>query len=338
MHRHSSVSLTHTFLNRLLSVAGLWKHELCRWLYQIASVRTVTKTRAEKRRAILILALGLGIASAEPFARRFFQLADLEAGHRLPRRDIPVAIVVFHLPPPPPPSTVHCVLSIKSFYHSQDLLSTNKNLNPTVLYTNTHIVGLSPWVSWADTQSNFWRVTMRWETVAWALLFFAYFGFADEVIKNYRRAFNSVAKRMGYSTTGSGMGMGSTGATSKDPLSSSSSHGATLPVFIRKNTTQKRDSFDSFSDMSPSYAGCRRSIMTVSGMLPDYEASDYLSSPTSSSASSDTESVGGEGEKSRLCTARACISPACWNQRTRGLRLCGTRVISFDPRVRRFLH
>jgi hypothetical protein len=41
--------------------------------------------------------------------------------------------------------------------------------------------------------------------------------------------------------------------TSKSPLSSS--RGATLPVFIRKDTTQKRDSFDSFSDMSASYGG-----------------------------------------------------------------------------------
>jgi pheromone a factor receptor len=114
---------------------------------------------------------------------------------------------------------------------------------------------------------------MRWATVACALLFFAYFGFADEVIKNYRGAFNSVAKRMGYSTTVSGMGDGVDwvrslarfssfvmltsfhSATSKYPLSSSSSHGATLPVFIRKNTTQKRGSFDSFSDMSASYGG-----------------------------------------------------------------------------------
>ncbi|KAJ7874118.1 hypothetical protein B0H13DRAFT_2057946, partial [Mycena leptocephala] len=45
-----------------LSVVGLWKHDLCRQLCQIASVRTVTKTRAEKRRVILIdLAIGLGI-------------------------------------------------------------------------------------------------------------------------------------------------------------------------------------------------------------------------------------------------------------------------------------
>jgi hypothetical protein len=50
------------FLKPLLSVAGLWKHHLCRRLYQIASLRTITKARAEKYRTILIdLAIGHGI-------------------------------------------------------------------------------------------------------------------------------------------------------------------------------------------------------------------------------------------------------------------------------------
>ncbi|KAJ7842317.1 hypothetical protein B0H13DRAFT_2098813 [Mycena leptocephala] len=64
-----------------------------------------------------------------------------------------------------------------------------------------------------------------------ALLFFAYFGFADETIKNYRGAFNSIARRVGYTMAGSS-GLGLTG-----------------------DTMQKRDSFDSFSDMSASYGG-----------------------------------------------------------------------------------
>jgi hypothetical protein len=40
--------------------------------------------------------------------------------------------------------------------------------------------------------------------------------------------------------------------------------------------------------------GEKLTLGDVSGMLPDYKVSDYSSSPTSSSASSDTESVGGE--------------------------------------------
>jgi pheromone a factor receptor len=132
---------------------------------------------------------------------------------------------------------------------------------------NVRVVGLSPWISWADTHSNFSRVvqvpgiywhahpsstaimeTLRWATVVCALLVFAYFGFADEAIKNYSGAFNSVAKRMGYTSAGSGSGMGSTGCVRfslsfpsqrsiQIPLSSSRGASATLPVFIRKDIT-----------------------------------------------------------------------------------------------------
>jgi pheromone a factor receptor len=115
------------------------------------------------------------------------------------------------------------VLSSKSFYCSRaqfkELLSANKNLNLNcyvslmalastdllltvplatfVLDSNVAIISLSPWISSADTHSNFlrgvqvpgiyWRVdpyspasveTLRWATVVCALLFFAYFGFA----------------------------------------------------------------------------------------------------------------------------------------------------------------
>jgi pheromone a factor receptor len=88
-----------------------------------------------------------------------------------------------------------------------------------VLWTNTSVWGINKWISWEDTHSNFSRVgqvpgiiwrsnaflvsgleSFRWLTVGCAFLFFAYFGFADEAIKNYRSAFFSVAKRVGYST------------------------------------------------------------------------------------------------------------------------------------------
>ncbi|KAJ7850235.1 pheromone A receptor-domain-containing protein [Mycena leptocephala] len=62
---------------QLLSIAGLWKHELCRQCYQITSVRTVTKNRAEERSAIHIdLAIGLGI----PLLR--IPLQYIVEGHR----------------------------------------------------------------------------------------------------------------------------------------------------------------------------------------------------------------------------------------------------------------
>ncbi|KAJ7477959.1 pheromone B alpha 1 receptor, partial [Mycena galericulata] len=330
-----------------------------RRLYQIASVRSVRKTRAEKRNAILIdLAIGLGLPLLQ------IPLQYIVQGHRYnifedvgclgETYETPVAIVLFHLPPilVGAVSAVYCVLSIKSFYHSRaqfkEFLSSNNNLNLNryvrlmclastdllltiplgiwVLWVNVRVVGISPWISWDDTHSNFSRVepipgifwrsdpytaasleTTRWATVACAVLFFGYFGFADEAIKNYRSAFFSVAKRVGYSqatTSSSGGALSSNGSKSKYPPLSSSGQSRTVPVFIRKETSQKRDSFDSFSDMSASYnvsasfgaldyADKEKSLGALSlgdvgGLLPDYKESDYSSdsaAPSSGSSS-----------------------------------------------------
>ncbi|KAF8145345.1 pheromone B alpha 1 receptor [Mycena galopus ATCC 62051] len=322
-----------------------------RRLYQIASVRTVTKSRSEKRKAIMIdLLIGLGLPLLQ------IPLQYIVQGHRYnifedigclgETYETPVAIVLFHLPPilVGCVSGVYCVLSIKSFYYCRaqvkQLLSSNKNLNLNrylrlmllagtdlcltiplgiwVLVVNVKVVGISPWISWANTHSNFSRVdqvpgvfwrsdiytvasleTTRWLTVGAALLFFAYFGFADEAMKNYRSAFNTVAKRMGYSTATM-----SSGQLSSNGPQVSAGRGGTIPVFIRKNTTQKRDSFDSFSsasvrnltyqDKEKSLAGAASfgalSFGDVPGVLPDYKESD-LSDP--SSGSSSASSAGG---------------------------------------------
>ncbi|KAJ7691152.1 pheromone A receptor-domain-containing protein [Mycena rosella] len=324
-----------------------------RRLYQISSVRSVTKTRAEKRRAIMIdLAIGLGLPLLQ------IPLQYIVQGHRYniyedigclgETFETPVAIVLFHLPPLIVGliSAVYCVLSIKSFYHSRaqfkELLSSNNNLNLNryvrlmclastdlfltiplsiwVLWVNAAVVGISPWISWEDTHSNFSRVvtvpsifwrsdpltvasleTTRWLTVACAFLFFGYFGFADEAIKNYRSMFFSVAKRVGYShasMSSSGGVLSSNGSKSK--YAQTSSAPGALPVFIRKETSQKRDSFDSFSDMSASFGALdyvdkekslhgaasfgALSLGDVSGMLPDYKEEDY-SDPSSGSSS-----------------------------------------------------
>ena len=76
-----------------------------------------------------------------------------------------------------------------------------------------------PWVSWADTHWGYSRVfqfprvimnetpvlvalleTTRWAAVICALVFFAFFGFADEAKKNYRLLASTVTKRFGYTT------------------------------------------------------------------------------------------------------------------------------------------
>ncbi|KAI0297994.1 pheromone A receptor-domain-containing protein [Russula brevipes] len=74
--------------------------------------------------------------------------------------------------------------------------------------------GVRPWVSWADTHSNYSRVVQvpgfiwqsdpstvqvlemfRWSLVVCAFLFFAFFGFAREARQNYRHVFTSLAGR-----------------------------------------------------------------------------------------------------------------------------------------------
>ncbi|KAJ7246160.1 pheromone A receptor-domain-containing protein [Mycena haematopus] len=244
-----------------------------RRLYQIASVRTVTKTKAEKRRAILVdLAIGLGLPVLQ------IPLQYIVQGHRYnifedigclgETYETPVAIALFHLPPilVGCVSAIYALLSIRAFSRSRaqfkELLSASANANLNLnrylrlmLLAGTDLSSPSrsasgswyrAWISWADTHSNFSRVvqvpgvywranvntvasleTTRWVTVACALLFFAYFGFADEAVKNYRGAY------------------GERTLASSGPHSSQHT-GRTMPVFIRKQTSQKHDSlFDS---------------------------------------------------------------------------------------------
>ncbi len=78
------------------------------------------------------------------------------------------------------------------------------------------------WKSWSHTHNgknysrivqvpaSIWRAiplaefsleTSRWLVVLCAFIFFGFFGFADEARRHYRRAFNSLATRAGFSTS-----------------------------------------------------------------------------------------------------------------------------------------
>jgi pheromone a factor receptor len=77
--------------------------------------------------------------------------------------------------------------------------------------------GVTPWISWDDTHSDYsrviqvpsvpfgrtttsrlgrWRYT-RWTLVLAAFIFFAFFGFAEEARQHYRLAYRSIARRIG---------------------------------------------------------------------------------------------------------------------------------------------
>jgi pheromone a factor receptor len=127
----------------------------------------------------------------------------------------------------------------------------------------------------SDTDMNTGIEMTRWLMVVCGLIFFAFFGFADEAQKHYKIAFDSVAKRVGYTTTGSTkVGPGITSSTGYVPIffrkvfhglnsfpsfnkfkgvssNIASSQGVGIPIFVRQEVVEKRDSFDdTLSDMT----------------------------------------------------------------------------------------
>jgi pheromone a factor receptor len=131
----------------------------------------------------------------------------------------------------------------------------------------TIIVGLSsgvaPWVSWADTHSGYSRVFQvprvllnqnpglvysfeidRWAAVICAFVFFGFFGFADEAMRNYRLLASTVTKRIGQTTFTESSSISD--SLVKSGVSSQAS--IRLPVFITQQTESKRDTF---SEKSP---------------------------------------------------------------------------------------
>jgi pheromone a factor receptor len=201
----------------------------------------------------------------------------------------------------------------------KELLSLNKNLNAgrylrlmclasvdlvcTVpfavyfIYSDLHLQpGLSPYKGWADTHAHFSRVNQipaiiwrydarnatslelsRWLIIVCAFVFFMFFGFADEARKHYRSGYQTVAKTIGLSTRSTTSGM----ATSDGAKSNMRSFGKTsLPVFVRRQATTKRDSIGSYNE--------KLSIADAGGALaykPDpYTLTEF--SGTSSSAGS----------------------------------------------------
>jgi pheromone a factor receptor len=163
------------------------------------------------------------------------------------------------------------------------------------IVANTRWAEVRPWVSWADTHWGYSRVfqyprvlmnqepivvfsleTTRWAAVLAALVFFAFFGFADEAKKHYRLFASTVTKRFGYTTftesTAISDSMVKSGTGSKT--------GVSLPVFITQQIESKRDSFDSYSDK-----------LSTSITIGEYDLKVQPYSPTEQSTSSSSSSM-----------------------------------------------
>jgi pheromone a factor receptor len=148
--------------------------------------------------------------------------------------------------------------------------------------------GFGPWVSWADVHSDYGEIAQvpsivwksdpmdhallelyRWSLVACALIFFGFFGFADEARRHYRLVYTTLASRVGLST-------------SIGKLAGSSN--AYVPRWFQDSLLSLQfDSTSSFRGMSTKGGGVSVSVMTISrGQKRDSTISitDQLSIPS----------------------------------------------------------
>jgi len=145
------------------------------------------------------------------------------------------------------------------------------------IYTDAAYI--NPYLGFADTHYNFSRVEQypallwmnwglysvalrmtRWSIVACGLIFFAFFGFAEEARRHYRLAFKFVAKSLGFST-GTVSTSKTTSSFGNDRLSQMALRDrTTFPSFARTSPTLKRDSVQSSSSL---FKTARNSIATI---------------------------------------------------------------------------
>ncbi|KAF8197962.1 pheromone A receptor-domain-containing protein [Pholiota molesta] len=220
-------------------------------LYCIASVHSAMRTRQEKYRAIMVdLAIGVGLPVIAMI------LAYIPQGHRFNIfEEVGCFPAIYNTPPAYFSYGFMTIIAFRKRHAEfKKTLFANSNLDSnrfirlmvlagievacciplsiTTIVLNATRSQVQPWISWEDTHY-----------VVCGLVFFAFFGFADEAQKHYKLAFASVAKHVGYTTNGStkvGTGMSSTGKFKS--FKGTSSNG--LKVI------EKRDSLDSFSDIT----------------------------------------------------------------------------------------
>jgi len=219
-----------------------------RRLYKIVSATAVVMpTRAEKRRAVITdLVIGIGIPILEIIAH------VVVSGHRYNLFEdfgpypvvvdmVPSYFLVFGWPVAINAiALVYVVMAIDASYRRRhqfkEIMSCNPGLDRkyfiSLVTLSTHIpasftlgaielvrgiYGARPWVSWADTHSNYSRVVrfagfiwknnpasvkelekFRWSLVVYAVQVFVSLGIARRTRQNYRRAFTSLASRLNH--------------------------------------------------------------------------------------------------------------------------------------------
>nr|AIX99553.1 pheromone receptor [Cyclocybe aegerita] len=161
------------------------------------------------------------------------------------------------------------------------------------LYLNITMRPIYPWKSWSDIHFDWytidtipavlWRSSSimtanlelsRWSVVLCAVVFFGFFGFADEARKHYRAAYWAIAKLFGV-------------------VPPSSSLDASLPVFVPRPSrlqSTKRDSLPSLSDRTYYSKSDYSETLNHSPTSPDYKK-DLPQTPLTPTTSSSYHST-----------------------------------------------
>ncbi|KAI8992846.1 STE3-domain-containing protein [Trametes punicea] len=267
-----------------------------RRLYHIASISTVSVTRADKRRNLITdLGVGLGIPVLAVALYWFYQghrfdiLEGIGCIEEYPNTWLAYLLYITWPIPIGLVSATYCTLTLRAFLKRRrdfnTLVASNNNLTfnryfrlmglaaieviftiPLTVYNMVmdlttlpiyKFVGLADlhfWfsrvdqksaVSWRSDPGTVERMRLRqWLVIGCALLFFLFFGLAEEARKHYRLALSSVAKRVGITSFEKKSGFSSTGSNFKPNTSGFGR--ITIPTFVQRST--RRGSMDSFSD------------------------------------------------------------------------------------------
>ncbi|GJE89168.1 STE3-domain-containing protein [Phanerochaete sordida] len=242
---------------------GIPAASLCinRRLYGIAAVRQTALDRHEKRREVYIdLAIGLGIPVL------VMCLHTVVQGHRFNIVEDIGCVPAIYVTPLTFPlvfmwpvllgvvSFIYAFMTLRAFWirrvQFRALLASSPSLSLSryfrlmllsslemcltvplaaySIYVNTHGVPVAPWISWADTHYDFWRVLQipavfwradaqavaayemgRWVYPCAAFLFFGLFGFAEEARRHYRAAFWCIVRPFGWTPEAPKVSLGS---------------------------------------------------------------------------------------------------------------------------------
>ncbi|KAF8884493.1 STE3-like pheromone receptor [Infundibulicybe gibba] len=179
------------------------------------------------------------------------------------------------------------------------------------LYLNATTRPIYPWKSWADIHFDWytidaipslvWRKShvqvltlelSRWSIVFCAFAFFAFFGFADEARKNYRRAYYAILKRLGIQSTPRNADPKTPPGLKASPIPMFKQTIGSLPLFKARPPsvpTSQQELRNSSAGRSSFHRSDYTESLYPSPTLPSYHVDLSFTSLSPSSSPSDTE-------------------------------------------------